>query len=188
MLELALENERDILKLIQSDAWRMDILRLVRSLKLPDWWIGAGFVRNMVWDYLHEYKKSTSLNDIDIIYFNPADEPIEAEKKYWQKLKNDRPEVIWSVTNTAHRHLKTGQLPYNNATDALSRWVETATCIGVTMENDDSLHLTAPCGIEDLLNLTVCLNPLCPEGRDVYSARQAKKQWQKIWPKLILGA
>ncbi|WRQ77412.1 nucleotidyltransferase family protein [Pseudomonas saxonica] len=26
---------------------------MVRSLNLPDCWIGAGFLRNAVWDYLH---------------------------------------------------------------------------------------------------------------------------------------
>jgi len=51
---------------IQEDRYRMNILSIVSSLKLPDWYIGAGFVRNLVWDHLHNFP-STPLNDIDVI-------------------------------------------------------------------------------------------------------------------------
>ena len=33
---------------ILSDPWRMAVLRAVRALALPDWAVGAGFVRNAV--------------------------------------------------------------------------------------------------------------------------------------------
>lgn len=45
--------EQEILKIIGSDARRMEILKAVRTLELPDWIIGAGFVRNPIWDHLH---------------------------------------------------------------------------------------------------------------------------------------
>lgn len=34
--------EKDILDLIEKDEWMMDVLRVVRTLNLPDWIIGAG--------------------------------------------------------------------------------------------------------------------------------------------------
>jgi hypothetical protein len=34
----------------------MDILHIAEKLKLPDCMIGAGFVRNKVWDHLRGYK------------------------------------------------------------------------------------------------------------------------------------
>ena len=43
-----LATENDICQLIMRDAWRMDMLRYARRLDLPDWSIGAGFVRAAV--------------------------------------------------------------------------------------------------------------------------------------------
>ena len=60
--------EQDILKIIENDKWMMDILHVAQKLNLPDWMIGAGFVRNKVWDYLHGYKNEKVLTrDIDFI-------------------------------------------------------------------------------------------------------------------------
>lgn len=61
--------KKDILKLIEKDPWMMKVLDTVQQLNLPDWWIGAGFVRSKVWDYLHGYTVRTHLPDIDVIYF-----------------------------------------------------------------------------------------------------------------------
>ena len=48
----------------------MDCLHALRSLDLPQGYIGAGFVRNAIWDELHKRVKPTPLNDIDVIYFS----------------------------------------------------------------------------------------------------------------------
>ena len=40
--------EKDILDLIKRDKWMMDVLRVAEKLNLPDWIIGAGFIRNKV--------------------------------------------------------------------------------------------------------------------------------------------
>ena len=52
---------------------RMAMLRAVASLRLPDAWVAAGAVRNAVWDSLHEYRTSTPLSDIDVVWFDPDD-------------------------------------------------------------------------------------------------------------------
>ena len=57
--------EKDILDLIKRDKWMMDILRVAEKLNLPDWIIGAGFIRNKVWDYLQGYNKSR-VDTVDI--------------------------------------------------------------------------------------------------------------------------
>ena len=49
-------------KIIRKDFFIMDILKTVRTLNLPDWYIAAGVIRNTVWDVLHGYKTRTSLN------------------------------------------------------------------------------------------------------------------------------
>ena len=55
----------------------MDCLHALRTLDLPQGYIGAGFVRNAIWDELHEKVKPTPLNDIDVIYF--SDEITESQ-------------------------------------------------------------------------------------------------------------
>jgi len=43
-------NKTDVVNLIQKDAWMMKVLYTAKNLNLSDWMIGAGFVRNKVWD------------------------------------------------------------------------------------------------------------------------------------------
>jgi hypothetical protein len=174
---------KEILEIIARDRWMMDILAEVEKLQLPDWMIGAGFVRNKIWDVLHEYKERTPLNDIDMIYFDPAAPPVEDEKRIWKILKTARPDVIWSVTNTAHRHQKTGEEAYHSSEDALAHWVETPTCVAVTLKEGE-LELIAPHGIEDLVALRVKPSPYYLDNIEPYRARVQKKNWQQIWPKL----
>lgn len=58
---------------LANDEKRMQALRIAASYNLPDWWLAAGFVRNLVWDQLHGYAQPTPLNDLDLIYFCTAD-------------------------------------------------------------------------------------------------------------------
>jgi uncharacterized protein len=62
-----MNHERLVIELISSDITRMHALHAVASLRLPDWLIAAGFVRNAIWDYL--FDKKTPLNDADVIYY-----------------------------------------------------------------------------------------------------------------------
>jgi hypothetical protein len=172
----------DIKTLIKQDTWMMEILEEVELLNLPDWWIGAGFVRGKVWDYLHGFKNKTDLPDIDIIYFDPKGNNGEDEKKIWVKLKAKHPQFKWSVTNTAFRHLKRESEPYKSSSDCLAHWVETATCIGVSLKNG-KLFLTAPHGIEDLVNLIVRSTEDFKDGKEMQK-RIKEKQWLIKWPKL----
>jgi hypothetical protein len=48
----------------------MDALVAVRGLGLASWCIGAGAVRNLVWDALHDKVTPSELADIDVAYFD----------------------------------------------------------------------------------------------------------------------
>ncbi|MFA5934084.1 MAG: nucleotidyltransferase family protein [Candidatus Paceibacterota bacterium] len=183
-----MENEDKILELIKNDNYRMDALRAVKSLNLPDWIIGAGFVRNPVWDYLHEYKEQTPLTDIDVAYFDLNNLNEEVEKEYENKLK----EIInaeWSVTNQARMSKINNQSKnYISTEDAISHWPETATAIGVKLDNNNKLELIAPHGINDLLNLNLRMTPGFGDGCESFLKRVEKKQWLIKWPKLkVIG-
>lgn len=60
-----------IVELIKQDPLRTEALYYVSLLGLPQCYIAAGFVRNLVWDALHDFKSPSPLNDIDVIYFDP---------------------------------------------------------------------------------------------------------------------
>ncbi len=185
-------NEQDIIDLIKKDEWMMDILSTVRKLNLPDWWIGAGFVRSKVWDHLHEYKVRTPIPDIDVIYFDKSDYADQeaasystvAENKYQELLKEMHPGVNWSVTNQARTYLFDHREPYKSASEGLSFWVETATCVGVKLDDNDDLVLTAPHGIQDLVNLIVRPTPNAFKDLKKFKERYVNKKWLQKWPKL----
>ena len=51
---------------LTNDPARMAALTIAAAQELPDWCLAAGFVRNLVWDKLHDFSSSTPLNDIDV--------------------------------------------------------------------------------------------------------------------------
>ncbi|WP_370646549.1 nucleotidyltransferase family protein, partial [Photobacterium sp. OFAV2-7] len=60
-------------QLLVGDELRMACLEAARTLKLPDWYLGAGFLRNAIWDHLHGKTSMTPLNDVDVVYFDAED-------------------------------------------------------------------------------------------------------------------
>lgn len=179
-----MKTQQDIIKLIEADDWMMRVLRAVATLQLPDWWIGAGFIRAKVWDTLHGYTKRTPLGDIDVIYFDPADINEAAEKQHEAALKKLMPAEPWSVKNQARMHLVNGDKPYTSSEDALSRWPDTPTCIGARLSPDGHVILTAPHGISDLITMTVRPSPAFMRDLEVYRKRLSRKNWPKKWPRV----
>ncbi|OGI29555.1 MAG: hypothetical protein A2288_03120 [Candidatus Moranbacteria bacterium RIFOXYA12_FULL_44_15] len=177
-------NEKDICQLVENDQWMMKVLATAKSLNLPDWWIGAGFVRNKVWDYLHNFNHSTSLSDIDVIYFNAEDKEESTEKKLENELQKLLPNLPWSVKNQARMYIANGDNPYVSSTDALARWPETATSIAVKLDEKNQVIINAPNGIDDLVNLRVCPTPAFRSKKEIYESRLKKKNWEAKWPKI----
>ena len=181
--------EKDILDLIRNDKWMMNILYTAENLNLPDWLIGAGFIRNKVWDYLHGYTKAwLDTNDIDLVYFDPDGNDERADEKLSTELK-EKTGLNWEVVNEAYAHkwYASKPPPYASSKDAVSKWPETATCIGVKIENQ-KLQLIAPYGIYDLVSLIVKPNPGFINNKDnvkkVVSERVKRKKWLEKWPQL----
>ena len=176
-------NEQDILNLIKKDEWMMNILKIAEELNFPDWVIGAGFIRNKVWDHLHGFSNSkVDTNDIDLVYYYPKGNDKEADKKISQKLK-EQTGIDWEIRNQFYMHKRNGVPPYKSTKDALSRWPETATGLGVTIENGN-LKLIAPHGTSDLVNLIIRPCSKFPDGLKKVRERAEKKQWFEKWPKL----
>ncbi len=175
---MSIKTEQDIIKLIQNDSWMMEILQTARSLQLPDWWICAGFVRSKIWDVLHGYEVRTPTPDIDIIYFDPLHISEATEKELENKLKSIDSTIPWSVKNQARMHVVNNMPPYSSSVDAISKFPETATALGVTLDEEENVVLTAPCGIEDVLALQVKPTPHFLETKErtnMYEKRLQKR-------------
>ncbi len=78
--------EDKLAQLLAEDPLRIQALECVRSLALPDCYIAAGFVRNLVWDHLHQKQNPTPLNDLDVVYFDPNELDEQAYLKYEAQL------------------------------------------------------------------------------------------------------
>ncbi len=176
---------QQVIDLIAADGQAMAILRAVRGLGLRDWAIGAGFVRNRVWDWLSGTPDRTPFADIDVLYHDPSDVRVESEKQMEQRLRAAMPNVPpWSVKNQARMHWRNGDLPYASTEDALRFWLETPTCVAVRLEGDDTLTLLAPHGLEDLFALAVRPTPSGRRQHDAYRRRMREKNWTTRWPRL----
>ena len=177
---------RLIEEVMRADPWRMEALAQARGLALPDWGIGAGFVRNAVWDRLHRFAQATPLADIDLLYFDPSDLSLEREKVCEGTLSSRNSGTPWEVRNQARMHLRNGDEPYGSTADALCYWLETVTAVAVRLEADDSLTVLAPLGLEDLMGLRVRPTAAGRRRNAEYSRRMRAKAWPKTWPALRL--
>jgi len=182
-------NAQEILtKIIRSNNIFMNILRAARELNLPDWFIAGGAPRNLVWEHLYGKGDTRPWKDIDMIYFDDSNLSEAQEKEYQAKVQKLLPSEEWDVVNQARVHLWKTADPVKliSCTDAISRWLETATCIGVKLEADDSLTFTLPLGAHDLLNGIVRKGPNNPDLK-AFNQKLIERGWLKKWPKLKLA-
>ncbi|MDB5054070.1 MAG: hypothetical protein JWM44_2120 [Bacilli bacterium] len=142
--------EKLLIRYIQANPEMIHILALIKSLRLPQWFVGAGFVRNFVWDVLHDYKERTPLQDIDVLYYDKENNSLDRDKHYERLLLMLDQRHNWSVKNQARMHLRNNHSPYTSVEDAMKRWPETATAVAVKLNDHNELVIVAPYGLEDL--------------------------------------
>jgi hypothetical protein len=184
---MIIKNETDIIQLIKEDKWMMDIIRGTKLLNLPDWWVCAGFVRSKIWDTLHGFSERTTIPDIDVIYFDDTNMDELEEKKLEEKLRNILPNIPWSVKNEARMHVVNDLPPYSSSVDAISKFPETATALGLKLDDKDNVILTAPCGINDVIHLELKPTLYFTETKEravIYEERIIKKDWKSVWNKI----
>jgi len=160
-------------------------LELVKSLNLPNWCIAAGYVRNFVWDFLHDRTENTQLNDVDVLYYDLSDELEETEKHHERILNEEFSEYNWSIKNQARMHYRNNDNRYKSVEDAMMRWPETVTAIGITLDQDNKVTIIAPYGLSDLFEMKIRRSPLFKDG-EYFITRVQNKNWLKTWPKLEL--
>lgn len=182
--------QAQVLRLVQATPWFMQALHAVAALHLPQpWCIGAGALRNLVWDALHSHATPSALADVDLAHFNPHDLRPEADQQLQARLQQQCPQLPWEVTNQAAVHLwfeahfghAVAALP--SLHDAVATWPEYTTAVAVTMDGHGRLALLAPHGVDDLLQMRVRHNPL-RASRATYLQRTAQKRYTERWPRV----
>lgn len=180
-------SELEVSRIIENDNWMMDVLRAAEEMNLPDWWIGAGFLRNKVWDYLQD-NHSKPTRDVDLVYFNSTDQSAETDWELDATMKTAHPFANWEVRNQARMHYMSDSKPFTSTEDGIKHWVETATCIAVKLEHGTLKFLFCH-GTEDLFNLIARPSPFFnTESRiGTFYSRLEHKQWKQRWPDLRIS-
>ncbi len=181
-----------VLEILAREPLRLACLRVVRDLGLPDAWIGAGFVRNAVWDALTRRAHDPRAHDVDVAFFDPllVDEARahDAERTLERRLELALPGLRWSVTNQARMAAPNGDAPYRDTADAIAHWPETATAVAAQLDADGRIQLLAPHGLEDLLALVVRATPAFARKHEAWEKRTREKAWQARWPEVHVVA
>ncbi len=166
----------------------MSVLRPVAMIGIEDCWVGAGLIRNAVWDHLHGRPvEFVSGSDVDVVYCDCAAASLARDLEIEKRLFEALPDVPWSVHNQARMHERNGDAPYRDTEDAIRHWPETATAIAARL-NGDRVEVIAPHGIDDLLQLRVRPTPTFGRKLEIYRQRIASKDWLQRWPMLeIVG-
>jgi len=173
-----------IITLLKKDLLRVKALECIYQLDLPNCYLAAGFVRNLVWDHLHQKSESTPLNDIDVIYFDNMENDPTTYKKIESRLTSFMPEVNWQVRNQALMHKRNDDKPYNNLLDAMSYWPEKETAIAIRKLNHDEYECISAFGFESLFNLHLSHNT--KRSITTFNQRVTSKAWLERWDKLTI--
>ena len=175
----------EVISILRADPRRWHLRGVVGALGLPDCWIGAGFVRNAVWNHLHQRSLSPINGDVDVIWFDLEQSDPEEDRRHEATLLSLEPTIKWSVKNQARMHLRNADSPYISATDAMRYWPETATAVAARRIGVDGCEIAAPIGLTDLFGLV--LRPTSrfeDEKHGIYVERLQSKGWLKSWPLL----
>lgn len=183
-----MSHEATLKEIVRNEKWLIDLLEIARACGLPNWYIAAGAIRNTVWDVLHNYDHRTPLADVDLVYFDESTLDYNVDVNIWQILKLEAPYVTWNVVNQARGHLMNGWTPQVYSTEeSIAYWSEIPTCTGIRLNQDDSLTVCAPHGLDDLMNLRVRPVPEPFQNAELYKERVEKKKWKEKWPKLNIA-
>lgn len=168
--------------ILAASPGHMDALRIAALAGPRGGWIGAGFVRNAVWDAVSgRAAEVTSLADLDLVHHDPARDPAD-DADFEAALRAARA-LPWSVVNQAPMASRNGHATYRDLSDALAHWPETATAVAARLAGG-RLEILAPHGLDDLLGLVVRPTPAHAPRPELVAARLAAKGWAARWPAL----
>jgi hypothetical protein len=178
----------DIADFIAQNPRMMRCLAVLAAHGPAGAWIGAGFVRNAVWDHLSGLDtEALPPADLDVVFHDLVNVTAEQDARIEAALCAAAPDLPWSVRNQARMHERNGHRPYRDVSDALAHWAETAAAIAARL-GPQGIEILAPFGVEDVLEIIIRPTPTFRTKPEVVSARLEAKGWRTRWPKLrVIG-
>ncbi len=177
-----MENTERLISIIKKQDFIMKILHVARDLNIPNWYLGAGTIRNTIWDILSFGKIVHRPTDIDIPFFDANNTNTDYEKNFETLAQAIIPEYAkWEIKNNA-RSIN-GRPPQTSVENAISLWPETATTVSIRLLPDNSIKIFyAETGLDDLFNMIV--RPTKNAEKEVFEKRYNEKRWLEQWPNL----
>jgi uncharacterized protein len=175
---------------VRAEPWLMRALEAVAASGLPDAWIGAGAIRDVVWGQLHAGFDPAGVKDIDVVFFDRGDLRPERDRQAQHALA-EIAEVPWEASNQAAVHTWYHEYfggspvpPFTSVHEAVATWPETATCVAVRLVRGD-IEVCAPHGLTDLLTAVWRVNPVRVTPA-TSAARLARQRVSERWPKVVV--
>ena len=178
----------ELVRRLAAVPWLELALDAVAASGLPEAWIGAGAIRDVVWGELHGGFDPAAIHDVDVAYFDPENLGRERDDVAERQLRS-LADLPWEATNQAtvhtwyHQHF--GGPPvaaFGCVHDAVATWPETATCVAVRKVGE-CLDICAPLGLADLLDGVWHRNPArvsIAESRARLSRHQVGATWPRV--------
>jgi len=173
---------------VRSEPWLLRALDAVAASGLPDAWIGAGVIRDVVWGQACDGFDPAAVRDIDVAFFDPGNLSRQRDQDAQQILEG-LAELPWEATNQAavhtwyHRYFGGPPVPaFSCVHDAVATWPETATCVAIR-KAPGGIEICAPHGLTDLMSKTWRQNPV-RVSIDVSRARLARHR--ERWPDIAV--
>jgi uncharacterized protein len=179
--------------MIRSSSWLMRVLATVREVDLPDAWVGAGIIRDLVWGQLYGPGfEPGNVRDVDVAFLDPDDLRPAVDEQATRRLRQAWPQVPWEASNQAAVHTWYAREfggdpvgPLLSIADAVATWPETATAVAVRLRRSDDIEVCAPLGLADLLNGVWRRNPR-RVSVEVSLTRLARHGPQRRWPRVTV--
>ena len=194
---------RQLARRVLAEPWLASALDAVTASGLPDAWIGAGVIRDVVWGQLHDGFDPALVRDVDVVFFDPGDLSPARDEAAQRRLGElaGRP---WEASNQAAVHTWFHDYgggppvpPFASVHEAVATWPETATCVAVRRAPGDwapgdlapgdrspaGLEVCAPHGLADLLGRTWRRNPVrvsLATSRERLSRQRVAARWPGV--------
>lgn len=180
-----------LIELLWREPWVTGALEAVAASALPDAWIGAGVIRDVVWGQRHGGFDPAMVNDVDVAFFDPARLDAERDGQAQEALARVA-ELPWEATNQAavhtwyHRYFEGSPVaPFASVHEAVATWPETATCVAVRLRDGGGMEVCAPHGLADLIAGVWRVNPVRVTPA-VSMARLARQRVASRWPSVMV--
>lgn len=182
--------EQRLRSILRASPRLMTVMRIARSLALPDWLIFSGAIYQPVWNHQTGRPPDHGIKDYDLGYFDASDTGWDAEDAVIRLVAAALPPALRDlveVRNQARVHLwfedHFGEpyAPLADTAEALTRFAAPAFSVGARLEADDSLTLVAPFGLEDVFGLRLRPNP----RRRVEAFPRIVAGVRARWPELV---